>query len=360
MALLISDAELPGRAGNPPADLRADPRADPRIVAALAPYGLDVAAPDPPVGTGDPREAQLAVGAAIEQAFTAVFDSMGEGLPRAAGIERSTQTIIGVDGNEITLLISRPEGVSIPLPGVLHLHGRGMAVLRANNDSYCRWRDDVAAGGCVVVGVEFRNSAGALGAHPFPAGLEDCASALEWMDANRAVLGLRSVVLNGESGGGNLVLATAIKAKRDGVLPRINGVYAQAPFISGRYESVEPALPSLAENSGYVLGGQIMALMAALYDPAGEHSNDPLAWPYYATEADVVGLPPHVVATDELDPLRDEGLAYLRTLLRAGVSARGYTVCGVGHAGELMAAAAIPELYAATVRDIAAFAADCG
>ena len=96
-----------------------------------------------------------------------------------------------------------------------------------------RWRGLLATPVCVVVGVEFRNSGGALGPHPFPAGVNDCAGALDWMHARREDLGLASIVVTGESGGGNLTLATTLKAKRDGSLDRIDGVYAQAPFIYG-------------------------------------------------------------------------------------------------------------------------------
>jgi len=133
-------------------------------------------------------------------------------------------------------------------------------------------------------------------------------------------------------------------------------VYAQVPYIFGGYDTPDPALPSLIENDGYVLGSSTLTLMAALYDPLGEHTTNPLAWPYYATAADLEGLPPHVITTDELDPLRDEGLAYLRALQRAGVDATGHTYSGVGHACELLAAAAIPELFERALRDVVDFA----
>ena len=42
----------------------------------------------------------------------------------------------------------------------------------------------LAATGLVVVGIEFRNSAGKLGPHPYPAGLNDCASAIRWAVAH--------------------------------------------------------------------------------------------------------------------------------------------------------------------------------
>jgi acetyl esterase len=354
MAAPTVNVKLPGRLGDPGLELRSDPRSDPRMLAAFAPFGLDVTAPPLPVDRQSPVEEVLAVAAATEQDFDAVFDALLGGVPKPEGIESRTETIAGVDGNEITLYVDRPVGANGRLPGLLHLHGGGMAILQAGTAA--TWRGGLAARGCVVVGVEFRNSGGALGPHPFPAGLNDCSSALDWMHARRDDLGLASIVVTGESGGGNLSLATALKARREGRLDRIDGVYAQVPFIYGGYDTPDPALPSLVENEGYFIGPSVMTLMATLYDPAGEHTTNPLAWPYYADGTDLEGLPPHVITTDELDPLRDEGLAYLRALQRAGVDATGHTYNGVGHAGELLAAAAVPELFARARRDLVDFA----
>jgi acetyl esterase/lipase len=354
MATPTVNVTLPGRLGDPTLELHSDPRADPRLVAAFTPLGLAGAAPPLPVGRHSPLQEVLAVAEATEQAFDTVFSVLLADVEPAEGIETITETITGVDGNDITLYVDRPVGATGPLPGLLHLHGGGMAILQSTVAS--KWRARLAAEGCVVVGVEFRNAGGALGPHPFPAGLNDCSSALDWMHAARDELGLASIVVTGESGGGNLSLATALKAKREGRLDRIDGVYAQVPYIFGAYDTPDPALPSLIENDGYILNASVMTLMAMLYDPAGEHTTNPLAWPYYAAAADLQGLPPHVVTTDELDPLRDEGLAYLRALQRAGVAATGHTYSGVGHACELLAAVAIPELFERALRDVVDFA----
>jgi acetyl esterase len=354
MATPIVNVTLPGRLGDPTLELGSDPRADPRMIAAFTPLGLAGAAPALPVDRQSPVEELLAVAAATEQAFDTVFRVLLADVTTPEGVETRTETISGVDGNDITLYIDRPAGVTGPLPGLLHLHGGGMAILQSSVAT--SWRAALAAKGCVVVGVEFRNAGGVLGPHPFPAGLNDCSSALDWMHAGRDELGLASIVVTGESGGGNLSLATALKAKREGRLDRIDGVYAQVPYIFGGYDTPDPALPSLIENDGYILGSSTMSLMAALYDPSGEHTTNPLAWPYYADATDLEGLPPHVITTDELDPLRDEGLAYLRALQRAGVEATGHTYSGVGHACELLAAAAIPELFERALRDVVDFA----
>jgi acetyl esterase/lipase len=358
MAAPTVDVKLPGRLGDPTLELGTDPRSDPRMVALFAPYGLTVGAPPMPIDRDSPLDEVLDVAAATEAGFDGVFGALFAGVPAAQGIESRTETITGVDGNDITLYVDRPMEASGPLPGLLHLHGGGMAILNAGTSALYRKR--LAALGAVVVGVEFRNSAGELGPHPFPAGLHDCASALEWMHSARDALGLSSIVVTGESGGGNLSLATALKAKRDGYLDRVDGVYAQVPFIYGAYDTPDPALPSLIENEGYFLNPSTMTLMSVPYDPTGENARNPLAWPYFATAADLEGLPPHVITTDELDPLRDEGLAYLRGLIRAGVNASGHIYNGVGHAGELLAAAAVPELFNRALRDVVDFAQRLG
>ncbi len=84
---------------------------------------------------------------------------------------------------------------------------------------------------------------------------------------------------------------------------------------------------------------------------------DPLCWPYYPTADDLTGLPPHVMSKNEVDPLRDEGLAYHRKLVESGVDARTRTVPGACHAADLMFRAAAPDLYQATVTDLSCFAA---
>ena len=60
---------------------------------------------------------------------------------------------------------------------------------------------------------EFRNAAGKLGPHPFPAGLDDCCCGLKWCFENKDVLKASSLIIAGEGGGGNLAIATTLKAK---------------------------------------------------------------------------------------------------------------------------------------------------
>ena len=211
----------------------------------------------------------------------------------------------------------------------------------------------------MVVGVEFRNGGGRLGNHPFPAGLNDCDIALQWTDDHRQQLGISAIVMSGESGGGNLALATTLRAKKEGRVNIIQGVYAMCPYISGAYAAPPAQLLSLQENDGYTLDCSMMAALVQVYDPGLSHASNPLAWPYYASLEDLGGLPPHVISVNELDPLRDEGLAFFRRLLAAGNAATARLIPATNHAGDLSFPDIAPEPYQETLRSLRNFAYAC-
>src|SRR6201987_3590990 len=233
----------------PPRDLRDDPRADPRMVAALAPFGLDRQPPPLLVSAASPLEALLDYAAQTEASFGGLFDALLGGLAPVERVSRQTVTVAGRDGNDLSLRIHRPAGRpgDATLPCVVQFHGGGGVILSTLDSCYERFRDELAAQGVVVVGVEFRNAAGKLGNHPYPAGLNDCAAATVWALEHRAELGVEAVVVSGESGGGNLALAVALKAARERWGRRPDGVYAMAPMIASPWD--KPAdLPSQREN----------------------------------------------------------------------------------------------------------------
>src|SRR3954447_344541 len=127
---------LPGRLGNPAGDLRSDPRADPRMGAARAPFGLDTAGEPPPVDAGSPRAAQLEFLAAAETGFEGLFAALTDGLPPVGGVTGGTATIPAPAGPEITLSISRPPAATGSLPGILPIRGGGMVILQAAGPAY--------------------------------------------------------------------------------------------------------------------------------------------------------------------------------------------------------------------------------
>ena len=345
---------LPGRLGRNDATLETDERADPRIVEALVAAGGLA----PGLDEIDPEatyEECLAYCAAFEDAAAEGNALLSANLPALESIDTATEIIDGVDGNQIQLYIHRPRKREGRVPCIVHIHGGGMVLMGATDPMFVRWRGALANLGVVVIGVEFRNGGGRLGNHPFPAGLNDCASAVQWADSNRDALRISSIVISGESGGGNLSLATALKANKEGWIDQIDGVYACCPYICGQYGDPPKTLLSLDENDGYMLSCRQMAALVKVYDPANDHGTNPLAWPYHAQRTDLEGLPPHVISVNELDPLRDEGLAYYRKLLSAGVAAFGRTVHGTPHGGDMGYPDITPEIYRDTLASIHGF-----
>jgi acetyl esterase/lipase len=83
-------------------------------------------------------------------------------------------------------------------------------------------------------------------------------------------------------------------------------------------------------------------------------AGNPLAWPSFATEDDVRGLPPTVIHVNECDPLRDEGIEFYRLLVRAGVSARCRQAMGTTHGIEIFSIAC-PDVSYDTAASIAQF-----
>ena len=346
---------LPGRLGDPAMNMATDPRLDSRIrqmFLALA----DGSSSLEPISPDAPIDQCLEWCLGFEQASEKQNEMLFSSMPSFDDVECWTELITGQDGNQITLFVHRQKEQEGLLPCVLHLHGGGMALTSATDPIYVRWRNELARSGCLTIGVEFRNAAGRLGNHPFPAGLNDCASALNWVNRERTRLGISSLSISGESGGGNLALATAIKALKEGWAEQIEGVFALCPDISCKYLDADPQLLSLKENEGYMVDtGFLGRLLSRVYDPSGENARNPLAWPYYAETQDLKGLPQHFISVNELDPLRDEGLAYFRKLGAAGVSVVGRVVAGTPHGTDVGLPDVVPNVFRATIDSILAF-----
>src|SRR6202000_853892 len=101
------------------------------------------------------------------------------------------------------------------------------------------------------------------------------------------------LVLAGESGGGNLTLATGLKLLRDGDIGLIKGLYALCPYIAGQWPDAR--YPSSTKNKGTQLDLHTDRGAMAYGIEAFEGKN-PLAGPAFATADDVKGLPPVVIS----------------------------------------------------------------
>ena len=347
----------PGRLGDPEMTMLNDIRLDPRVRKAMA--GLPAGGPAemlPQVTLSSSYDECLQWVAAMEELMGMQNAAMLAGMPDFSDIATQKKTIAGVDGNSIDLYIEKPIGADGVRPCIVHIHGGGMAFTSTQSAGAARWRKTLARQGLVVIAVEFRNSGGELGNHPFPAGLNDCAAAVQWVHKNRNELNISSLIVVGESGGGNLAVAMGVKANIEGWVDAIDGVYAMAPMILGFYQSVPAELSSWRENEGYQGTREVMRAMTRVYDPKEEHEKNPMAWPFHADQSVLQGLPPHIIINYEMDLIRDDGAVFARNLQAAGVSAISRTVTGAPHVAEIAMPDLMPELVDDTIGSIIGFA----
>ena len=338
------------------ADIASDPRLDPRIRGMLAAFPSsaqpDATDRDTLVAEANSPE-NLELSEQMRAGF-AMFDT--EEVAPSTGLEiKPLEFTSSPDGNTIKINFIRPDS-DAPLPCVYYIHGGGMQSMSCFDGIYQSWGRIIANQGIAVAMVDFRNCLTASSApeiEPYPAGLNDCVSGLKWLIDSAAELGIDSahIIVAGESGGGNLTLATGLKLLQEGNMGLIRGLYALCPYIAGEWP--QERLPSSTENNGILLNlhnnrGR-MAYGIEAFD-----AKDPLAWPLFATEEDVKGLAPTVISVNECDPLRDEGIEFYRLLLKAGVTARCRQVMGTSHAIEIFAIAC-PEISRETAASIAQF-----
>ena len=276
-------------------DTTTDVRLDPRLRAILA------AIPNTPVPDVQSREQLLAESNTPEaEEFRATFQAFQdlcdteENAP-SAGLTVTTRATSNPSPTA-TPSSSRSSGPTTTRAAacVYYIHGGGMATMSCFDGMYRGWGKLIAANGVAVVMVDFRNSSVASSAPevaPFPAGLNDCVSGLQVGGRpRRATCGIdpARIVVAGESGGGNLTLATGLKLKRDGDLGLIKGLYALCPYIAGQWP--QPESPSSTENNGILL--DLHNNRGAMgYGIEAFNERNPLAWPSFATVEDVTGLP---------------------------------------------------------------------
>lgn len=225
----------------------------------------------------------------------------------------SEKTIDGPNG-PISIRSYDPNGRDGSRPTLLFFHGGGWVVGDlATHDLAARALANAAD--CLVVAVNYRRAPEA----PFPAPLEDCYAALDWL-ADDPDLGFDTeirvdparIAVGGDSAGGTLATGVALLARdRDG--PDIAHQLLVYPVTDHAYGT-----ESYTENaSGYFITRSDMerfwgAYLASEFD--GEH---PYVSPLRAP--DLTALPPATVLTCGFDPLRDEGRAYADRLEDAGI-----------------------------------------
>lgn len=206
-------------------------------------------------------------------------------------------------------------------PALVYFHGGGFVLGTLNGvDELCR---AVAAGsGWAVLSVDYRLAP----EHPYPAALEDCVDAYSWLIRTARERGIdsRHVAVGGDSAGGNLAAALCLYRRHNGDELPVAQVLAY-PAVDDRF-----ATPSWSEFADApLLSAPDARWCWEQYVGTNHPGGDPFAAPMRAES--LRDLPPALVITAEVDPVRDDSEAYARRLRGEGVQVSLTRHAGVFH-----------------------------
>ena len=247
------------------------------------------------------------------------LDRVFGSVPRSV---RVTEDVATTRAGSVPVRVYRPAPQqTAPAPAlVVFFHGGGW--VQGNVRSYDALCAQVCERvGAVVVSVDYRLAP----EHVFPAGLHDAYDASVWAVDHARALGADAdrLAVMGDSAGGNLAAAITLLA-RDGAGPRIAAQVLLYPATDATLSS-----PSIQTNATAPILSR-----ADVHGFLGHYRGDadvldPLLSPLHA--ASHADLPPALIQTAELDPLRDDGARYAQALRAAGVSVRHTDYPGVPH-----------------------------
>lgn len=233
---------------------------------------------------------------------------------------------IPASGRKLRLLILRPQGGGAARPGVLWIHGGGYVTGMAEMAYMSRAVDLVTEGGAVVVSPAYTLS----WRKPYPTALLECHQALRWMRDHAQALGIRSdqIMVGGESAGGGLAAALCMYAKDR----RTVNIAFQMPLYP-MLDCFDTA--SSRDNHGRVWNTRRNHLAWRLY-LRGLRGGPVPAYASPSRREDFGGLPPCYTFVGDIEPFRDETLAYVERLNAAGVPAKADVYPGFYHAYDMM------------------------
>ena len=248
-----------------------------------------------------------------------------ESIVRPPGPEMATMTDDVIDGphGPIPVRVYQPKAVSDSptAPALVWFHGGGM--IMGSLASFDRLARDVAdATDAVLINVDYRLAP----EHRYPVANDEAYAALCWAHDSADRLGIdpRRIGVGGDSAGGGLAAATALRARDEGG-PAVAQQVLFYPGLERRRDR-----PSMREfgNSPFLTAEDI-DWMKSLYLGDDPSADDQYGVPALATSLE--DLPAAVIAVGHADPLRDGVEEYGARLREAGSPVALLRYPGVGH-----------------------------
>jgi len=302
-------------------DAPAGPGLDPALARALAAFPGGV---DPGANLLDPNVIRLL------RSTRGLLEVTGGTMPSDDRVVIEDRDIdVGRPQGALRVRVYAPRDRRPPGPAVVFFHGGAFVLgdVYAEEHRCLRYAADA---GCVVVSVGYRLAP----EDPFPAGFDDCFAALEWTVAHAGELAVdpRRVAVAGNSAGGALAAAVALKA-RDRGGPTLALQVLVYPVLDDAMDT--PSMRAFEATPLWTRTANAHMWQHYLGPADGRGEVSPYAAP--ARAAEVSGLAPAYVMTAELDPLRDEGIGYAQRLMAAGVAVEVHSFAGACHGFDSLA-----------------------
>ena len=240
-----------------------------------------------------------------------------ESLPKDDAVDVYDEMITSA----LRVRVYKPKTEQKDFPGLLWIHGGGHILGTPEQDAALCIRFAKEAG-CIVVAPDYRLAP----EYPYPADIDDCYSALVWMTENLPVRKDR-VAVAGQSAGGGLTAAVALMA-RDKKTPAIHFQMPLYPMLDCR--NITPSTYQITDHRVWCRDFNLTAWKMYL----GENVKEVPAYASPALAEDLSNLPPAYIMVGQLDPFRDEAIAYAQRMLQAGVPVELHVVPGATHGFE--------------------------
>jgi acetyl esterase len=237
---------------------------------------------------------------------------------------------------EIPIRVYTPDAPA-PRPALIYFHGGGWVVCDLDtHDVVCTAIANRAGSTVIAVGYRLAPE------HKFPAAVIDSYAATAWVAANAEQLGIdaKRISVGGDSAGGNLAAVVSLKS-RDEKGPAISHQILVYP-VTDLSSFSTPSYQEFGED--HYLTKKEMEWFRENYLRNMDDARNPDASPLLAR--DLSRLPPALIITAECDPLRDEGAAYAKRLIDAGVPVTYTCYAGMIHPFFSLSGA-IPQAFGA-------------
>ena len=204
------------------------------------------------------------------------------------------------------------------LPVMLWMHGGGFVVGGIDTaEAMCR--SVVAQSGVAVVALEYRLAP----EHKYPACLDDCFAAVQWLANHGHTLGLNGsrLAVGGDSAGGNLAASSALMARDAGIPLALQVLF---------YPSVQSSIQTDSFKQ-FSQGALLTAELMRWFEINARVKDEPIDWRREPIHAQHQGVAPAWIGLAECDALYDDGQMYAQKLREAGVPTEVRVWPGVLH-----------------------------